>query len=118
MGAIVRASLDVLPAKNPAKARLLRGESANAELLRTVHLGRLIARCLQLAGVTEDQAAKEMGYADPSELSKWIYETKAPSLIRIMSAPVLHVPFLEAQAERLADQVQVEKLIRITRKTA
>lgn len=70
-------------------------------------------------GIRADVAAgRRSCHADSSELSKWIYETKAPSLIRIMSAPLLHVPFLEAQAERLADQVQVEKLIRITRKTA
>lgn len=117
MSHTLRATLDVLPAKNPAKAHL-RGEAASAVFLARVHPGRLIKRCLELAGMTEDQAGREMAYADASEVSKWIAESKAPNVIRLLSVPRLQVPFLEALAEHFADQVQVEKLIRITRRTA
>lgn len=105
--------LDPLPRKNPARASL-RGEGPG-QFLSSVALGAVIERAISLSGLTKDQAAQEMGYANGSLVSRWIANLEPPNLTRIWAVTALRAGLVAALAEQAGAQVEVETSIRIRR---
>ena len=87
MSPSVADALLVTPRKSLAKARL-RGETARKFLADNLS-GRVVERTFQLAGLTKDQAAREMGYEDASAVSRWIGGVEKADLNRLLAVEVL-----------------------------
>lgn len=81
-----------------------------------VQLGPVIERAIALSGMTKDQAADALGYADQSVLAKWIAGTENPQINRIWAAPALRPWFLLALAESAKEEIEVETTFRLRRR--
>lgn len=109
----LRADLSAGPRRKVARAGL-RGEGVS-KILGDRSLGPVIARAFALAGLTSDQAAREMGYADATTVAKWIGNTEPPQIARIWSVRQLRVGLLVALAEHADEQVEVRTTVTVRR---
>ena len=113
MGANDTARLDGIPRKS-----LVMGSEGLrkplAEDLKRV-IGQAIDRAIVLAGLTKQDVAFRMGYADQSALARWIAGVETPQFAKLFVLVELRGPLVIALAE-LADDAQVITEIRIRRR--
>lgn len=103
MSPSVSQRLDGLPRKQIAMGSesLLKKIESNDDARRQV--GRLIARAIEVAGISNKDASLRMGLsADGVQVSRWCAGTEPPSLLRLTSVPALCCGLAVALAE-LAD---------------
>jgi len=92
-----------LPAAHPQRLEDVRLEMAKADLKkveqaqREAH-GRVLARSIQIAGLTQKEAAAALG-TDESTLSRWIAAKEAQQTWRFQQHRTLGPALLLAQAE-------------------
>lgn len=92
---------------------LLKKIESNDDARRQV--GRLIARAIEVAGISNKDASLRMGLsADGVQVSRWCAGTEPPSLLRLMSVPVLCCGLAVALAE-LQDGAEVRTVITLKR---
>jgi hypothetical protein len=108
MATTLRAELPALTGKKPARAGLA-GEADR----KFLSLGRIVERAIAISGLTKDQAAREMGYANASVISRWFSGDEQPSLSRLWAVPSLHVGLVIALAEAAGVGVRVRTQIEI-----
>ena len=101
--------LDVRP--QPAKAHL-----KNLERPWREQIGRAVQRCFSLAGLTQDQAAREMN-RDPGQVGRWVSGSERPLFDAIFGVDLLRGPMVIALAELDRDAIRIETTITV-RKTA
>lgn len=109
----LRADLPSPQRKSVARATL-RGETPRKEFAG-IRIGAVIERAIHLSGMTKQQAAGEMGYADPSALSRWIAGTDDVQFERMWAVLTLRAGLLAALAESAGHQVRVRTLVEIER---
>lgn len=81
--------------------------------------GRVIDAAIHHARLTDQQAAAELGYADPTIISQWRNGTNLPpALVRLISSAVMRSGLVVAMAELPGDDVNVETVVRVGRKRA
>lgn len=102
-----------LPRKTVAKATL-RGEGVRKAFAPS-RIGAVIERAIALSGMTKQQAAGEMGYADPSALSRWIAGTDDVQFERLWSVPSLRAGVIAALAEAAESVVRIQTVVTIER---
>lgn len=108
--------LGSLPAKKAAVVGL-RGETAR-KVFSDAYLGRVVERAIALAGLTKDQAGREMGYANASTISRWLSGEESVQLGRVWAVEALRMPLIQALAEAAESGVVVETTVRLRRQTA
>ena len=99
--------LDVHP--EPAKAHL-----KNLERPWREEIGRAIQRCFSLAGLTQDQAAREMN-RDPGQIGRWVSGAERPLLDAMFAVKRLRGPLIIALAELGGGHVEVRTQIILRR---
>lgn len=85
-----------------------------AEQLRPV-IGRLVERALDLASVTKQDAAFQMGYTDQGALSRWCSGVERPLFDKLFIVDGFEDAWLVALAER-NPQMEVETVVKIRRR--
>lgn len=77
-------------------------------------IGQLVARALQLMGITKQDAAYRMGYDDPGTISRWCSGTERPLFDKLFQVPGFDVAYVLAMAER-NQAMKVETTVTISR---
>jgi len=108
-------SLPGLIGEVPRKAHAASVASGEAERKSfALLIGRAIERGILLAGMTKQEAAFEMGYPDPSALSRWIAGVETVQFSRLWMIARLRPCLCVALAE-ISEGVVVETTISIRR---
>ncbi len=74
-------------------------------------IGRAIARCFSLAGLSQKEAAALLE-RDQSQIARWTDGEDRPQLDALFAVAILRKPLIHALAE-LADDVLIETVIRM-----
>lgn len=77
-------------------------------------MGKVIARCFELAGLTDKEAGALMD-RDKAQISRWIAGTERPQFDAIFAVPQLRAPLVLALAEQTPDTVEAVTELRIRR---
>jgi hypothetical protein len=98
------------------KPLAMRGESLRNSLADDLKrpIGLAIDRAIVLAGLTKQDVAFRMGYADQSALARWIAGVETPQFAKLFIVVELRAPLVIALAE-LSDDVQIVTTISIRR---
>jgi hypothetical protein len=96
------------------KAVAMTGEGLRKPLAEDLRqpMGAAIERAIDLARLTKQDVAFQMGYADASALARWIAGVETPQFAKLFSVPGLRGPLVVALAE-LSGCVEIETTIRI-----
>lgn len=97
-----------IPAPTMAKAELKKLETWRADV------GRAIARCFALAGVTQKEASALLGHEGQSQVNRWCAGTERPQFDVLFSVEPFRQPLVIALAE-LAGSVEIDTVIRVRR---
>ena len=99
----------------PSEAERERSEADRKKLvdLRRV-IGRLVERALELAGVSKQEAAHHMGYADQGVVSRWCSAVERPLFDKLFGIDGFELAWIVAMAER-NPQMQVHTTVTIPR---
>lgn len=100
------------PRKSVAKPSEGHRKPVAEDLKRAI--GFAIARALELANLTKQEAAFQMGYEDQSALSRWISGVETAQFAKLFGIARLRGPLVIALAE-LSEDVVVETTISIRR---
>lgn len=82
-----------------------------------VLVGRAIQRAVSLAGLSNKEAAGQVG-VDDAEFGKWLTgssENRHPHLDRLFAVEALRVPLVIALAELAGAGVEIDTVIRVKR---
>ena len=96
--------------KHPKMLRL-DGESLRKKLA----VGRRVERTFEILGITKQEAAHDMGYTDPSTVSRWCSGTETPKFDRLETIVGFEGAYTLALAEKNPD-MEVEHVIRLRRR--
>lgn len=90
------------------------GHLNKVEKVDKATIGRSIQRALDYADLTAKCAAAEMGYSDPTIVSRWIAGAESPNLAKFCTlGPRVRRGLLLALAETFeADAVEIETTVR------
>lgn len=77
-------------------------------------IGRLVARALELAGISKQDAAYRMKYSDAGTVSRWCSGTERPAFDKLFTIEGFEIAYVLAIAERNA-QIEVTTAITIRR---
>lgn len=107
----------VPPASQIVHPKMLRAESESGRKpladLRP-HVGRLVNRALELAGISKQDASFQMHYADQGSVSRWCSGLERPAFDKLFTIAGFKVAYVQALAEHDA-QFDVTTVITIKR---
>jgi hypothetical protein len=78
-------------------------------------IGRVIERAIVLAGLTKQELAHAMGYADQSALSRWISGAEAAQIAKLWAVRALRGALVIAMAEASRADVEVQTVVTLRR---
>lgn len=93
-----------------AKADLNKGEEPWRE-----SIGRVVARCFELAGVSQKEAADLLGGRDKAQIARWTSGAERPQFDTIFASEKLRLPLVIALAEQAGEGVEVTTQITVKR---
>lgn len=82
------------------------GESLRKKLSDPEMAGRVVARAIELSGLTQQDLAFRLGYANQSHVSQWISGVENPPLAKLMSRD-LPTRWRQALVIAMAEQLRV-----------
>lgn len=77
-------------------------------------VGRTVERAIELLGITKQDAAHEMGYADQGVVSRWCSATERPLFDKLFAIHGFRSAWIIALAER-DDSIECETVVRVSR---
>lgn len=78
-------------------------------------IGKLVARALELAGVSKQDAAHRMDYSDAGTVSRWCSGTERPAFDKLFQIQGFEIAYVCAIAER-NQAIEVTTVITIPRR--
>jgi transposase-like protein len=113
MSTMLRRSTDLPQRKVIARASLP-GETDRKRFAASFRLA--VDRAIALSGLTKQQFAGLMGYADASALSRWISGAEPVNVDRLWSTEAIHPFLITALAEQAGHAVEIETTVRLRRR--
>lgn len=77
-------------------------------------IGHSVARALEIAGITKQQAAYDMGYQDAGTVSRWCSGLERPHFDKLFTLPRVEDAWILARAE-CNPHIVVETVVKIPR---
>lgn len=101
MGSSIRQQLDGIQRKSLTMgSESLRSDRKSVAVSEGARrLGRVLDRALQLAGITKQQAASDLGYSDQSAISRWISGVENPRFDKLITLAGFGEGMLQALGE-------------------
>lgn len=113
-GSPVPSHRDSLDDLRPRMAKAVK--KVDEETIRAA-VGLVVRRCFQLAGLSQKEGAALIG-RDEAQVARWIAATERPHFDAILKQPDLQRHLIQAFAEMVQAGVELETVIRVTRRIA
>lgn len=95
--------------------RMAKADLKNLDAFWKVHVGKVIKRACELAGVSRKEAAA-LCDRDEAQIARWVSGAERPQIDVFLKADRLRQPLIQAFAELGGDGIEVETIVRLRRR--